>query len=88
MNFVYPSRSKVCESVKSDCIVGLDLVVVALVGEGEWEHALLLQVRLVDAGERLDDDGRAAQESKKTPLNMYVIGDDGYRRGKEQKQTI
>jgi hypothetical protein len=42
----------------------------------------------VDAGERLDDDGRAAQESKKTPLNMYVIGDDGYRRGKEQKQTI
>ncbi len=66
----YPSRSKVCESVKSDCVVGLDLIVVALVGEGEWKHALLLQVRLVDAGERLHDDGRATQESKKIKLTI------------------
>ena len=46
---------------KVDLVVGLDLLVVLGVGEGEGKHTLLLQVGLVDTGERASDDGRAAQ---------------------------
>lgn len=42
-------------------VVRADLVVVGRVGEGEGKHTLLLQVGLVDTGERASDDGRAAQ---------------------------
>ena len=44
-----------------DTVVRADLVVVGRVGEGEGKHTLLLQVGLVDTGERASDDGRAAQ---------------------------
>lgn len=40
------------------------LVVVGGVGKGEGQQALLLQVGLVDAGKRLDDDGAGAQVAR------------------------
>jgi len=60
---LYPSGCEVGKSIECDGVVGLDLVVVGLVGKGEGEHSLLLQVRLVDASKRLGDDGSAAQKS-------------------------
>ena len=46
---------------KVDLVAGLDLLVVVGVGEGQGKHTLLLQVGLVDTGERAGDDGGAAQ---------------------------
>lgn len=42
-------------------VVGVDLVVVGRVGEGQGEHTLLLQVGLVDTGEGTGDDGETAE---------------------------
>lgn len=42
-------------------VVGLDLVVVLGVGEGEREHTLLLQVGLVDTSEGAGDDGETTE---------------------------
>ncbi len=47
-----------------DAIILLDLVVVGLVTEGEGEHALLLQVGLVDAGEALHQHSAYAQVAR------------------------
>ena len=46
---------EVGEADDVDGVVGLDPLVVVGVGERQGEHALLLQVRLVDAGERPHD---------------------------------
>jgi hypothetical protein len=46
-----------------DLVLGLDLVVVFGVDEGQGQHALLLQVGLVDPGEASGDDGKAAEMS-------------------------
>lgn len=45
-------------------VVRADLLVVVRVRERQCEHALLLQVRLVDAREGLDDDREAAKEAR------------------------
>ena len=44
-----------------DLVVGLDLVVVLGVGEGEGKHTLLLQVGLVDTSEGAGDDGETTE---------------------------
>ena len=46
-----------------DAVVGLDEVVGGGVGEDEGEHALLLEVGLVDAGEGADHDHPAPEEA-------------------------
>ena len=46
--YYYLARGELVESDDGDLVVGLDLVVVGLVGEGERQHALLLQVCLVN----------------------------------------
>ena len=56
------SGLEVLQTEDADLVVGLHLVVVCLVVECEGEHALLLQVGLVDPGEGLDNDGPAAEE--------------------------
>ena len=56
------SRLEGLEAEDADLVVRLHLVVVGLVVECEGEHALLLQVGLVDPGEGLDNDGPAAEE--------------------------
>jgi hypothetical protein len=43
---------------------GRDLVVVGGVGKGERQHALLLQVGLMDARKGLDNDGHTAQVAR------------------------
>src|SRR5690606_28184112 len=56
-----------CELLQSengDAIVSTDAVVVSWVGEGEWEHTLLLEVGLVNSRERLRDDCHAAQVTR------------------------
>ena len=70
----YPSRGEVGESVEGDGVIGLDLVVIGLVGEGEGKHTLLLQVGLVDAGERLGDNCGATQESGKFKCTWSRLG--------------
>ncbi len=42
----YLARSEVLKAEERNLVGGLDLVVIGGVGEGEWEHALLLQVGL------------------------------------------
>lgn len=42
-------------------VVGLNLVVVGGVSEGKRKHTLLLQVGLVDTGERTGDDGKTTK---------------------------
>ncbi len=51
------------QAQQADAVILLELVVVGRVREGQRQHALLLQVGLVDAGETLHDDGAAAQET-------------------------
>jgi hypothetical protein len=55
---------------KVDLVVGLDLLVVLGVGEGEGKHTLLLQVGLVDTSEGAGDDGETA---KVTGLESGVL---------------
>jgi len=45
----HPAGSKIGEVIERNCVVRLDLVVVALVGEGKGQHALLLQVRFMNS---------------------------------------
>ena len=65
------------QSENRDLVGSLDLVVVGLVLEPQGKHTLLLQVGLVDSGERLDDDGGTTQEPGFESL---------YREGQNQKQ--
>lgn len=56
------------EVVKSErkrtyLVFGSDLVIVGGVGEGKRKHTLLLQVGLVDTGERSGDDGKTTEMS-------------------------
>jgi len=44
-----------------DLVIGLDLVVVGGVREGEGKHTLLLEVGLVDTSERAGDDGKTTE---------------------------
>ena len=55
------ARSERLQAQDIDFVTGLNLVVVLRVGECESEHSLLLQVGLVNAGERPDDDGKTTQ---------------------------
>ena len=49
--FELGSRSKGFETKEGDLIIRSDLVIVCLVVEGQGQHALLLQVSLVDSKE-------------------------------------
>ena len=68
----YPSGCEISESVESDRVVGLDFVVVSLVGKSKRKHSLLLQVRFVDTSKRLGDDGGAAQKSG-TTISVFQV---------------
>ena len=57
------ARRKGLETKDVDLVRRLDLLVVIGVDEREREHALLLQVRLVDTSERASDDGKTAEET-------------------------
>jgi hypothetical protein len=46
---------------KVDLVLGVDLVVVGRIGEGEGKHTLLLQVGLVDTSEGAGDDGETTE---------------------------
>ena len=52
------------EAEDIDLVRRADFVVVFGVGEGQGKHALLLQVRLVDTGERAGDDGKTTKEAR------------------------
>ena len=43
--------SKICQSHNVDAVIFLHLVVIVLIGKGQCQHTLLLQVGLVDPGE-------------------------------------
>ena len=58
------SFGKAGESDDGNSVGGKDLVVVGRVVEGQRQHALLLQVGLVDTGEALDDDGAPAEVTR------------------------
>ena len=61
-----------CHNAALNSTAGTNLGVVSRVGECEGEHALLLQVGLVDAGEGSHDDGAAAEMSglQRCPTNI------------------
>lgn len=66
-----------------DLVIGLDLVVVGGVREGEGKHTLLLQVGLVDASEGAGDDGETAKVTglesgvlAGRPLTVVPVTDD------------
>ncbi len=58
------SGRQVGQAEERQLVVLADLVVDRRVGEREREHALLLQVRLVDAGEAADEDDLAVPEAR------------------------
>ena len=58
------TRSELGEAHDVEHVLFLDLVVVGSVLEGEGEHALLLEVRFVNAGEALHDHGLHAEEAR------------------------
>ena len=58
------TRSELGETYDIEHVLFLDLVVVGGILEGEGEHALLLEVRFVDAGEALHDHGLHAEEAR------------------------
>ena len=58
------TRGELGETDDVEHVLFLDLVVVGGVLEGEGEHALLLEVRFVDAGEALHDHGLHAEEAR------------------------
>lgn len=55
------ARSERFETKNVDLVGRLELVVVGGIGEGQGKHALLLQVGLVDTGERPDNDGETTE---------------------------
>lgn len=57
------ARGEGLETLDANLVLGGDLVVVGGVGEGQSEHALLLQVGLVDTSEGAGDDGETAEET-------------------------
>ena len=57
---VLPRREAV-QAQNVNAIARLNLVVIRRVSERQRQHALLLQIRLVDPGERADDDGQTAE---------------------------
>lgn len=74
---------EVLEAEDRDLVGRLDLVVVGSVGEREGEHTLLLEVGLVDSGERSGDDGDTSEESgleggvlSRGPLSVVGVTDD------------
>ena len=81
------TRSELGEAHDVEHVLFLDLVVVGSVLEGEGEHALLLEVRFVDAGEALHDHGLHAEEARfhggvfaaRAFTVVFVTDDDGSR---------
>lgn len=77
------ARSEGLETLDVDLVVGSDLVVVSGVGEGQSEHALLLQVGLVDTSEGAGDDGETTKVTgfkssvfTRRALAVVVVSDD------------
>ena len=56
--------SQACQAHHRDAVLGTDQVVVVTVGERERQHALLLEVGLVDPGEGAGHDGAGATEPR------------------------
>ena len=54
-------RRKAFQTQNVNAIARLNLVVIRRVSKRQRQHALLLQIRLVDPGERADDDGQTAE---------------------------
>ncbi len=52
------------DAFHADAVVFAHLVVVVLVGEGQCQHTLLLQIGLVDAGEALGQDDLHVEEAR------------------------
>ena len=57
LNLELLARGKAGEAQDGYLIAGSNLVVVGRVGKGQAQHALLLQIGLVNAGKALHDDG-------------------------------
>ena len=71
------------ESEDVNLVAGLNLLVVVGVDKRQREHTLLLQVGLVDTGERAGDDGKAAEETgfegcvlTRGTFTVVVVADD------------
>lgn len=60
----WPLRSKLRQPEQTDSVIRLETVVVCNIAEGQRQHALLLQVALMDPSERLCDDGHSVQEPR------------------------
>ena len=58
------ARGEGLEAKDVNPIGGANLVVVFRVDEGESKHSLLLQVGLMDTGERASDDGQTTEETR------------------------
>jgi hypothetical protein len=65
--------SEFLETLNVDVIVTLELVIVGGINESEGEHALLLQVGLVDTGKAADDDGQTTEVSG-LKSSMFTAG--------------
>ena len=75
---------ELAESPQRQFVVAADPVVVCSLGEGQRQHALLLQVGLVDPRERLDDNGAAAQVAR---LQSGVLARRSWRGGRGGRGT-
>ena len=64
--------SELGDSGKGDLVIGSDLVVIGGIGEGKWEHTLLLEVGLVDSSEGFDDDSSATKMSIKFIITNQI----------------
>lgn len=59
-----PPRRKTLQALNRHLIARPHLLIIVRVRKREREHALFLQVRLVDTRERADDDGETAEEAR------------------------
>ena len=82
------ARGKRLESHDGDLVRGRDLVIVLGVSKGEGEETLLLQVGLMDAGKRLDDDGSSSKVARlqgsmlsAASLSVVLVPNDHPRQG-------
>ena len=57
------TRSEGLEALNCDFVGGLELIVVRRVSKCQGKHSLLLQICLVDTGERTSDDSQSTEEA-------------------------
>jgi hypothetical protein len=59
--YSYLAWCQVLEAKEGNFTSRLNFIIVSWVGKGEWQHALLLQVCLMNAGKGFDNNGTSTQ---------------------------